>query len=214
MKLIQNNLRDFPGGPVIGVPCCHCRGKGSIPDQGTKITQAMGHGQRKTKNKQTNKKFEIIKDTFKTRIARFLANVHVQVVYRGGQLALHGRDHDMVTMFCFLFLLRRHTRKCTFLSLSSYMGPCGQFWTMKCELKWQMSLRLRQWKLPGTFSSLLFPAVTTKRTSGERRDWDTEWPHGGQLSHGATKTLGGFYVSEKETYCVNWGFCSCYCTIT
>ena len=119
----------------------------------------------------------MIKDTFKSRIARFLANVHVQVVYRGGQLALHGQDRDMVTMFCFLFLLRRHTRKCTSLSLSGYMGPCGRFWTMKCELKWQMSLWLRQWKLPGTFSSLLFPAVTTKRTSGERKETGTLSDH-------------------------------------
>ena len=102
---------------------------------------------------------------------------HPQVAYRGGQLVLHDQDHDMVTTFCFLFLLLRHTRKYTSLSLSSDMGPCGQFWTMKCELKWQMSLRLRQWKLPGTSSSLPSPAVATQRTSGDRKEPGTLSDH-------------------------------------
>ena len=28
--------RDFPGGPVAETPCCQCRGRGLIPDQGTR----------------------------------------------------------------------------------------------------------------------------------------------------------------------------------
>ena len=35
--------RVFPGSPVVETLSYHCRGVGSIPGQGTKIPQAMGH---------------------------------------------------------------------------------------------------------------------------------------------------------------------------
>ena len=31
---------DFPGGPVVKMPCFHCRGRGFIPGQETKILRA------------------------------------------------------------------------------------------------------------------------------------------------------------------------------
>ena len=34
--------RDFPGGPVVKNPPCNAGDMGSIPSQGTKISQAVG----------------------------------------------------------------------------------------------------------------------------------------------------------------------------
>ena len=34
------SIREFPGVPVVGTLCFHCWGPGSIPGQGTKISQA------------------------------------------------------------------------------------------------------------------------------------------------------------------------------
>ena len=41
-------FRDFPGRPVVKTPCFHW-GAGSIPGQGTKISHAAWHGQKKYK---------------------------------------------------------------------------------------------------------------------------------------------------------------------
>ena len=41
---------DFSGGPVVMIPCFHCRGVGSIPGQGTKIPNAKQYSQKKKKN--------------------------------------------------------------------------------------------------------------------------------------------------------------------
>ena len=38
--------REFPGGPVVRTQFFHCQGPGSIPGQGTKISQATGHSQK------------------------------------------------------------------------------------------------------------------------------------------------------------------------
>ena len=40
---LNSGSRDFPGSPVIQTLCFHCRGKGSIPGQGTKIPCATRH---------------------------------------------------------------------------------------------------------------------------------------------------------------------------
>ena len=48
----QRDLWDFPGGPVVRTPCCHCRGPGSIPGQGTEVLQALQHSQKKRKGGQ------------------------------------------------------------------------------------------------------------------------------------------------------------------
>ena len=45
-----NHIRELPGGPVVRTWCFHCWGPGSIPGQGTKILQAMWHGQKKKKS--------------------------------------------------------------------------------------------------------------------------------------------------------------------
>ena len=45
--------RDFPGGPGVKTASTE-GGAGSIPDQGSKISHALPHGQKT--NKQTNKK--------------------------------------------------------------------------------------------------------------------------------------------------------------
>ena len=47
-------LREFPDGSVVRTLHFHCGGPGSIPDQGTKIPQAVRHS-RKGRNKQTKK---------------------------------------------------------------------------------------------------------------------------------------------------------------
>ena len=39
----------IPGGPVVRTPCFHCRGLGSIPAWGTKISQTTQYGQKKGK---------------------------------------------------------------------------------------------------------------------------------------------------------------------
>ena len=39
---IKTTMRDFPGGPVVKNPPSNSGDTGSIPDQGTKIPQAMG----------------------------------------------------------------------------------------------------------------------------------------------------------------------------
>ena len=41
---------DFLGGPVVKTLRSHCRGKGSIPGQGTKIPHAARCGQKKKKS--------------------------------------------------------------------------------------------------------------------------------------------------------------------
>ena len=45
---------EFPGGPVVRTQGFHGQGPGSIPCQGTKILEALWHGQ-KTKKKQKKK---------------------------------------------------------------------------------------------------------------------------------------------------------------
>ena len=49
--LIEMYFREFLGGPVVRTRHFHCQGPGSIPGQGTKIPQAMRHGQKKFLNK-------------------------------------------------------------------------------------------------------------------------------------------------------------------
>ena len=44
--LIKTYSREFPGSPGVGLHAFTIKGQGSIPDQGTKISQAMQHGQR------------------------------------------------------------------------------------------------------------------------------------------------------------------------
>ena len=41
---------EFPGCPVVRTQCFHCPGQGSIPFRGTKMPQAMQHGQKKKKD--------------------------------------------------------------------------------------------------------------------------------------------------------------------
>ena len=43
----RSYFREFPGGPVVRTCHFYCGGLGSVPGQGTKIPQAMQHGQRK-----------------------------------------------------------------------------------------------------------------------------------------------------------------------
>ena len=44
--LIKTYSRESPGSPGVGLHAFTIKGQGSIPDQGTKISQAMQHGQR------------------------------------------------------------------------------------------------------------------------------------------------------------------------
>ena len=46
---------EFPGGPVVRTLHFHCRGPGFNPGWGTKIPQAVRHGQKKQKQKQKQK---------------------------------------------------------------------------------------------------------------------------------------------------------------
>ena len=55
--LKKTQRREFPGGLVVKTWHFHCRGSGSIPDQGTKIPQATGH------NKKKNPKVKLPCDT-------------------------------------------------------------------------------------------------------------------------------------------------------
>ena len=48
----ENVSWEFPGGPVVRTWCSHCQALSSILDWGTKIPQAMWHGQKLTNNKQ------------------------------------------------------------------------------------------------------------------------------------------------------------------
>ena len=41
-KCLEKSLQDFPGGPVVKNPPSNTGDAGSIPSQGTKITQATG----------------------------------------------------------------------------------------------------------------------------------------------------------------------------
>ena len=43
------HLRDFPGNPVVKTPHFQCRGMGSIPGWGTKISHAVRVGKKKKK---------------------------------------------------------------------------------------------------------------------------------------------------------------------
>ena len=47
MKKKKKAVREFPGGPVVRTQRFNCRGLGSIPGWGTKIPQAVQHGQKK-----------------------------------------------------------------------------------------------------------------------------------------------------------------------
>ena len=47
----KKNIEGFPGGLEVKVPRFHCRGKGLIPGQGTKILQAMCGMAKKRKKK-------------------------------------------------------------------------------------------------------------------------------------------------------------------
>ena len=40
-------MGDFPGGPVVRIQRFHCRERGSIPRQGTKIPHNMWCGEKK-----------------------------------------------------------------------------------------------------------------------------------------------------------------------
>ena len=51
-QMINIELGEFPGGPVVRTQRFHCRSPGSIPGQGTKTLQAVQRGQKQT-NKQT-----------------------------------------------------------------------------------------------------------------------------------------------------------------
>ena len=44
--MIKSYDKEFPGGPVVRIWHFHCWGPGSIPGQGTKISQATRHGQK------------------------------------------------------------------------------------------------------------------------------------------------------------------------
>ena len=52
-------MREFPGGPLVKTWCFHCSGPGSILGWGTKISQAMWHGQ---KEKKSENRFYVILD--------------------------------------------------------------------------------------------------------------------------------------------------------
>ena len=52
--LLKLVIREFPCGPVVRTRYFRCHGLGSIPDQGTKILQAIQQG------KKTQKTFIII----------------------------------------------------------------------------------------------------------------------------------------------------------
>ena len=47
---------EFPGGPVIRIQRFHCHGPGSIPGEGTKITQPTWCSQKKKKERKKKKK--------------------------------------------------------------------------------------------------------------------------------------------------------------
>ena len=47
--IIFLKMKDFPGGPVIKTLYFHCRGVGSIPDQGTMILHAEQDGEKEKK---------------------------------------------------------------------------------------------------------------------------------------------------------------------
>ena len=60
---LETVSRDFPGGPVVKTPHYNAVGTGSIPGQGTKISQCL------TAKKQTNKqktRSNIITNSIKT----------------------------------------------------------------------------------------------------------------------------------------------------
>ena len=48
-------LGDYPGGPVVKIPCFHCRGCGFDPNQGSKIPHAAQRVQKKLRVGQFNK---------------------------------------------------------------------------------------------------------------------------------------------------------------
>ena len=59
---------EFPGGPEVRTRCFHCGGLGSIPGQGTRISQAARHSQKKTKQNEKKdsevslKRLPLVKD--------------------------------------------------------------------------------------------------------------------------------------------------------
>ena len=52
----NNNIREFPGGPVVRTQHFHCQGQGSIPGWGIKILQTMRHGQKNKKERKKGKR--------------------------------------------------------------------------------------------------------------------------------------------------------------
>lgn len=42
----KSQQRGFPGSPACRTPCCHCRGTGSTPGQGSKTPQNVRHSQK------------------------------------------------------------------------------------------------------------------------------------------------------------------------
>ena len=52
----SKKLRELSGSPVVTSVHFHCCDSGSIPGQGTKISQVTRHGQEQTKNPPENQK--------------------------------------------------------------------------------------------------------------------------------------------------------------
>ena len=48
--------REFPGGPVLRIPCFHCQGPEFNPWSGTKIPQAAQRGQGEIKKRERERK--------------------------------------------------------------------------------------------------------------------------------------------------------------
>ena len=58
--MLTVKLGGFPGSPVVRTRRFHCHGPGSIPGQGTKITQAAQHSQRKKEEKKQTKTVKLV----------------------------------------------------------------------------------------------------------------------------------------------------------
>ena len=55
---MNEQLGEFPGGPVVRTRLFHCRGPHLIPGPGSKIPQAAQRGQKKKKKRERIKKNE------------------------------------------------------------------------------------------------------------------------------------------------------------
>ena len=63
-EMVIENVRDFPGGPVVKTPSYHCRGgAGSVSDEGTKIPHTSQAKKQNINQKQCRNRFS--KDFFK-----------------------------------------------------------------------------------------------------------------------------------------------------